>query len=331
MPLAPRWRPVAAWTGDEVLVVGGGVTTPCPPNALCTDADVMARDGAAYDPVTDTWRRIADAPVDVGYWFRSVAVGDLVVLLAEDRFWAYDLAQDAWRALPEPPRRFVDTGVLTARDGQVYVGARSGHVLALDVAAATWSELPLSPHAPAIRHGTVIATEDGVLVSGSPDIPDWDGDTPIFTLVDRWDGTSWSRLPETGQVRGFWSWTGTRLIAPTSLTATGMDGNPPEGGVLDVGSGRWSPVPNLPTEGAAPERGWYPNAVAGPLVATGGYAYDDRTERWTALGRPGGTSVDDSQSAVWADGTLIVVGGVDTETGYEDLSGLSDGAWAWTP
>ena len=54
------------------------------------------------------------------------------------------------------------------------------------------------------------------------------------------------------------------------------------------------------------------------------------TERWTTLGKPD-SPVDESQSAVWADGQLLVVGGVDEEIGYEDVAGLSDEAWAWSP
>ena len=48
------------------------------------------------------------------------------------------------------------------------------------------------------------------------------------------------------------------------------------------------------------------------------------------LGSPKST-IDAYQSAVWADGRLVVFGGVDEETGYQDVSGLSNEAWFWIP
>ena len=66
------------------------------------------------------------------------------------------------------------------------------------------------------------------------------------------------------------------------------------------------------------------------LLAGWGYVYDDNAESWVALGSPE-SEVDDYQSAVWADGRLIVFGGFDQDAGYEDVSGLSNDAWVWTP
>jgi hypothetical protein len=331
MPLSPRWMPLTVWTGREVLVLGGGVDPPCPPAASCVEPDEMARDGAAYDPDTDTWRPVADAPVDLGYWFRATVVGETVVMYDGDqRWWAYDLTADSWRALPAPERRLVDTGDLEERDGDVYALSVSGRVQVLDLAARSWSELPPSTLEPEIRRDTVVVAGDSVLVSGVPKQPHWDGDTPLFTVVERWDGSSWSRYPRTGQVGAFTHWTGERLIDLDIQVATGIDGHPPYGGVLDPATGEWSPLPHAPAADAAGPDGWSPVAADGPLMAGWGYAYDDRTERWTALGRPD-SPVDTSYSAVWVDGRLLVVGGVDEQTGYEDVAGLSDGAWLWSP
>jgi hypothetical protein len=331
MPLSPRWMPLTVWTGEEALVVGGGIDPPCPPTASCVEADKMARDGAAYDPRTDTWRPIADAPVDAGYWFRTAVVGDTVVVYDGDqRWWAYDIGADVWRGLPAPDRRVVDTGTLAERDGAVYALSASGRVLALDVASRGWSELPPSPLDPALSRGSVLVTDDAVLVSGSEKVDDWNGDTPLFTIVERWDGTTWSRYPQTGQVGPFGHWTGERLIDLDIQVAPGLDGDPPFGGVLDPATGQWSPLPNAPDPDVRRPDGWMPVAADGPLVAGSGYVYDDRTERWTALGAPD-SAVDDHQSAVWADGRLLVFGGIDTETGYEDVGGLSRDGWAWSP
>ena len=49
-PLTPRGFHVAAWTGEEMLIVGGN----------------GERDGAAYNPATDSWRPIEESPLLVG-------------------------------------------------------------------------------------------------------------------------------------------------------------------------------------------------------------------------------------------------------------------------
>lgn len=53
-PLSARTRHMAVWTGREMIVWGGSPTGSGVGGLL---------DGAAYDPATDTWRTIADAPL----------------------------------------------------------------------------------------------------------------------------------------------------------------------------------------------------------------------------------------------------------------------------
>ena len=37
-PVSPRWDALSGWTGTEALFIGGGISTPCPPNADCVRA-----------------------------------------------------------------------------------------------------------------------------------------------------------------------------------------------------------------------------------------------------------------------------------------------------
>ena len=53
-PLGSRQGPVVAWTGAELLEIGG------------TGGNAAPGDGAAFDPADGRWRRIAPAPVPVG-------------------------------------------------------------------------------------------------------------------------------------------------------------------------------------------------------------------------------------------------------------------------
>ena len=63
-PLSPRERALGIWTGREALVIGGSDAPPCPSGASCgRQARPPLRDGAAFNPRTRSWRRIAAAPV----------------------------------------------------------------------------------------------------------------------------------------------------------------------------------------------------------------------------------------------------------------------------
>lgn len=332
-PLTGRWSPVVAWTGDEALVLGGGDSPPCPPNANCRKPDSMASDGAAYDPATDSWREIADAPVPIGPGFRAVVVGRTLVLFDGVRRWfAYDIEADTWSALPSPHKRLADSGRIPALDGRVFVPAVSGQVQMLDVVRREWSELPVDEQEPRLTAYAVLPTEDGIFACGADPATPEDGDTPRFTVVDRWDGEAWSaRFPLAGSIGNLCEhWTGTRLVDLDLQTAPGLDGDPPYGGRLDPETGTWSPLPDAPAAAGPWVDGWRPLAASGPLMAGWGYVYDDATETWTGLGRPDST-VDSAQSAVWADGRLLLFGGIDEATGYVEPSGLSSETWIWSP
>jgi hypothetical protein len=54
-PQTPPLPHAVVWTGEEVLVWGGTTGS----------RDRAPREGAAYDPATDTWRQLADAPAAV--------------------------------------------------------------------------------------------------------------------------------------------------------------------------------------------------------------------------------------------------------------------------
>ena len=103
-PVEPRIDPEAAWTGTEMVIWGGRSPS---------SGGESPKDGAAYDPATDTWRRLAVGPFDgwdagVG----SVWTGDELIVIglepdppASERkpMAAYDPATDEWRQLADVP------------------------------------------------------------------------------------------------------------------------------------------------------------------------------------------------------------------------------------
>lgn len=99
-PATDSWRPLpesplsarrvpAVWTGTEMLVTAGASGGDATGNG-----EFAHSDGAAYDPVTDTWRSIAEGPAHPG--FAPLWTGRLLLLFAKGGVVAYDAAADTW-------------------------------------------------------------------------------------------------------------------------------------------------------------------------------------------------------------------------------------------
>jgi len=332
-PISPRTGGLAVWTGTEAIFLGGEVDNICPPSADCAEPSTYAKDGAAYDPATGTWRAIAAAPVPVAVHTPHATVGDNLVLVGDDGSWhAYDSSADRWRELPARPDAQPYPGLLSTIDSRVYVLGRGDAVQVLDLDTEKWSTLPASQHKPRIDAQTVVATPEGIVVTGVDSTAKNDGTVPSWVFAEVYDGTTWRRLDRSDMVGGYvWYWTGQRLVAPDMQCTDGGEVNGygrciPNGGTLDAGTGAWGLLPDPPEVGTG---GWSVIAQDGPLMAIWGYAYNDSVGTWTKLSRPD-AAPDQSVAAVWADGTLIAFGGVDSERGW-DKDSLSNRAWSWTP
>ncbi len=314
LPLSARYAPLLVWTGEEVLALGGHTGPPCPPNADCAVLDDTARDGAAYDPDSDSWRPIADAPIDLDRVAAHVMVDGELVVGDHQAWWSYTPGSDTWAELPAPP---VAAGPETAHGGLVYTHDQR-RVHSLDLATRTWSALPEDPLAPRLRDGSVFATDDGLVLTGV-NYEETAPDEPTLTQADLWDGSSWRRLPRTGMIGPLYHWTGERLVG---LEIGGADGGQvngwdrwyPHAGALDVATGRWSEIPGIPGyEDLARDVDtgtWRVEASDGFLFATAGFVYADDTGSWSRLGRPD-SEMEQELTGVWVGDQLLVVGGAD--------------------
>lgn len=108
VPLSPRQGSITAWADGTFFVIGGDEAPACPATMDCTWPEKPVRDGARYDPATDTWSRIADAPIDVvtsvATPYQRVAVLKHTLFVAQgESVLAYDLDADQWSVLPQPP------------------------------------------------------------------------------------------------------------------------------------------------------------------------------------------------------------------------------------
>ena len=165
------------WTGTEAVVSGGPVT-------------------AAYDPLSDSWRRLADRTV-FGY---PIWTGDSIVWNDSDALTRYDVAADNWTVVANPyadvvgvpdPDGYMSTFIALPKE----TGAPT---LILDHDLNAIGELPAFPGDPSRFGDTVGASAK------------WVGEEAIFTI---WAGEfpyepeqRWSLNPTTQ------TW---RQLAPT--------------------------------------------------------------------------------------------------------------------
>jgi N-acetylneuraminic acid mutarotase len=158
-PLAGSQSPIGAWTGRELVVFVGNLDPEGKPWSAR-----LAR-AAAYDPATDSWRRLAPLPVPRPG--ASAAWDGHEVLVVGGRYggpaqataafgFAFDPATNRWRRLPRMEQGRVGAAAvwsgkrLLVWGGQTEpVGAEAPglptHGLAYDPATNRWSTLPPAP------------------------------------------------------------------------------------------------------------------------------------------------------------------------------------------
>jgi hypothetical protein len=318
------------WSGGEVIVLGG-TTEVCPPAADCASVGPQLRDGAAYNPTTNSWRAIPPAPVSL--FGAQLVVADGVVVLEDysasrSRWFTYEPDHNRWSRIRQVPQGVGDG--LSAIGTRVFVNRGRG-VAVYDVRRFHWSLLPPDRIQPLLTAGTVTATSSGPVMTGVDSTQPNDGIEPSLVLADVWDGTTWRRLPPSDQLQSDFSWTGHRMVSPSPFTENGGEVNGwgrdiPEGGTLDPATGVWGRLPRALTGDPA---GWSVSADGQGWFATAGQIYDDDSGRVYTLDRPDGAP-DAGVTGVWAGDRLLAFGGTDSAQG---LSGdaLSNRAWLWSP
>jgi N-acetylneuraminic acid mutarotase len=136
-PISGRGQAAAVWSGREVIVWGGADELP--------DGSGGKRiDGAAYDPVTDSWRLIPQAPLNPRSGWRAVWAGNRLVVWGGVT-WKESLPSGSDDGSMDPQYH---------ADGAAY-----------DPGADEWTTLPVGPLAPRAEH-TLLWTGSEVLFWG---------------------------------------------------------------------------------------------------------------------------------------------------------------------
>lgn len=323
-PLTARHSAVAVTVGDEVLLLGGRESPPCPRNASCAaPVEPALSDGAAYDAEAGTWRRLATAPVPLSSSATQAAVrGDALHLLVgtgsePSTHLRYDVGDDAWQRLPAPPHdqvRLVAAGVVLVAFQSTQEG---GRVLAdhlYDEKTQTWQALPRDPLAPSFDRAMTWTGEELVLtgpeVTASPGGAD--GPSYVRSAVLDLAAREWTRRPDQTDVISYGtdrSWDGEHVVSPYTFTSDGGQTNNygrelSTGGRLDVRSGQWAALPPHPSPGdgtyTALSRRW--------VTAGTGLVLDTERDRWIPLADHD-ADVDQGEAAAWVGDRLVVWGG----------------------
>jgi hypothetical protein len=137
-PLSPRGEPKGAWNGKELIVVGG----------LALEQYRALNDGAAYNPATDTWRRIPDLPV-AGRVLAASATSDGLLALMHPgtelsafdvpAAYVYSATTNAWRDV-SPPKAIVYPHTAWTGKAVIVWGGNGGAIF--DDATSTWRDIP---------------------------------------------------------------------------------------------------------------------------------------------------------------------------------------------
>ena len=324
-PLSSRSLVASAWTGDELLVWGGRVST----------RGRWFSDGAAYDPATDRWRVLPQSPLRARAAAASVWTGRELLV------WGGAGAAHN----RDGPRGFVGPGVETAQTTQAYADGA-----AYNPRTDRWRRLapaPLSPRRNAVMvwTGSVAVVWGGTAVGRTEHWPDgarYDPATNRWTPVT--SGPLARRDNEFVQAVSLGGrmlvWAANYTTAAAAVYDPGLDaweavaappvqpGTPPAmaavaGGVMAWGAAssppgaarpvaaryttatnRWITVSPPPYAPSAAEQLAAADTMALAWQAVDGVAYDGVRDLWSPL--PEGPNLRRDALPVWAGDRLLV-------------------------
>ncbi|MGZ6974700.1 MAG: Kelch repeat-containing protein [Acidimicrobiia bacterium] len=308
-PLGQRSGEASAWTGHEMVVVGG-IQARSATDATASNA-VPTNTGAAYDPVKNTWRTIAPMPAAGP---RTAAwTGHEVVALDATHLFRYQPAKDRWIVGTPPP---------FWRNGMTIV--TSGDQLLLWAGGDTSSGYP-SPTQPVTVHA------DGAAYDPT---------------TNRWSAIPKAPVPARMGAEGVW--TGNRMVVwggfgPDGPTGAGDRGMLGKGASYDPATSSWQALPASPlkarTNHAMVWTGHEVLVWGGEVAFTpsdnpvayyprDGAAYDPATTTWRRMtpAPPSPPSMLTAFSAVWTGDVALFVGGAD-----QNVEGVGPLGLSYTP
>lgn len=312
-----RFAHSVVWTGEEVIFWGGGEAKGS------SGADfAWPRDGLAYDPVADTWRRIPEAPISGRQGHSAVWTGTEMLVwggLRNGRILkdgaAFDPVSESWRRIALPPGQVGRRGHHAAWTGEEmvvwsgYPGASSEERpsvegLRYDPAEDAWQSMASSGFGPR-EDDQMVWTGDELIAVG------YGSDSQAMVAAYDLTADHWSQLPPPGLSAAGWStpmWTGTEVLFLTPSIPI----DPAAGMATMNAAYRPSDTCWWYAEGYAPPNsvthdGLWADDVA-LFVGREGVAYDPDVDAWLRL-PASGAAVREEAALVWAGDRLVAWGG----------------------
>ncbi|HUG86046.1 MAG TPA: hypothetical protein VMM13_15895, partial [Euzebya sp.] len=296
---------------------------------------------AAYDPVNDTWRRIADHP-DPAREPRAMGTGaGRVVGRPDEALWRYDAGTDTWERLG---RTRYGLDLLAVTGDRMVAYASTHEVLGPpdhihDPSTERWRALPPDPLG-LTRDRRMVWVGDGLVLLGVPIDPQV-GDPPLVRAA--WlenpleEDPGWHLLPDSvTPPGGEWVALGHDLVnlgldapglpaAPSQAEAAEQPADPPtedtqradprgpsRGGVLQLDPTGWFDLPAPPDDGGSAAAVHVPPAGGGRTAVAGGRALDLVTGTWAAIPEDPALPAHPRVTA-WAGDRVLVWGGPEGE------------------
>jgi hypothetical protein len=209
-PLVSSAGVIGAWTGKEWLLVQAG--WPEAPQRA-------SGQGAAYDPATNSWRRIADARLRPAWAAAAVWTGVSLVIISFSDDGAsggqYDPAANRWSRVPENPglglqaypfATMTSQGILMTRDTIQNSSGIQAEPAAWTYNPTTFAWRTLAAPPSQLPYGPPVYTGDSVIYYGCGGDRSW----AYSPEHDRW----FAFAPSHDRMRESWTsvWTGREML-----------------------------------------------------------------------------------------------------------------------
>lgn len=323
-PVPMRAGASVVWTGSEVVMWGGGSPS--------SSRRGLRADGAAHNPETGRWRRIAAAPIGPRSNHVAVWTGREMVVWGGTRpesdaaaGWAdgaaYDPVADRWRRIPEAPigarirfgAAWTGAELVVVGGGDMYGAARPGIGAAYSPAEDRWRLLPELPFTGqtggwAAWTGEVVLYWRPMVRGVEPGLFAYDPEQDAWT--ERARPGEHFRLTWDGAVL---AWADDRLVVTSGTLAEGEWWAVAEAIAYDPIADRWERLVRTEnTDNLAPPLHEGVAWTGHEMIALGvnGYgasAFEPRTGRWYPLPRPPQGLLDAGMTAT-DDGDVYAVG-----------------------
>jgi hypothetical protein len=320
-PLGGRSEPAAVWTGDLFLIWGGVGYGP-------TSGESALADGAAYDPVANTWTPLPPSPIAGRGYPAAVWTGDEMLVWGGGAGGksisdgaAYNPATETWRTLAPftMANTIRPTVTWTGKEMIVLEGINGGnHGAAYNPSTDTWRTIAappgrsVTPYPQSVWTGERVIVELGAAPNDQPILAEYD------PSADSWQTMNPPPIPSGG--RPALVWTGTELLM--------LGGGTNPNAAWTPGSDTWRTLAETDIAMVSNTPVWTGNAA---LFWNGGdtaVAYIPATDSWQTL-TGGSLTARASPATVWADGILLSWSGFQNNADGSAF-GAADGL-AWRP